>query len=57
VPRNLKLKNLQYDSLDPKILERIETLEQLKREALEEEDFDQCKQLKQVIDKLKIVGN
>lgn len=29
----------------------------MKREALEVEEFDQCKQLKTVIDKLKIIGN
>ena len=57
VPRNLKLKNLQHNVLDPHILERIEELEAMKREALGVEDFDQCKQLKQVIDKLKIIGN
>ena len=28
-----------------------------KQEALEVEDFDQCKYIKQIIDKLKIVGN
>ena len=34
VPRNLKLKTVSHDQLDPQILERIQELEDIKQEAL-----------------------
>ena len=43
--------------MDHEITERIVYLNNRKKEALAIEDFDRCKVLKQIIDKLKIVGN
>ena len=57
IPRNLKMVSMEHKEFDSVILEKIEKLEKEKGEALAQEDFDQCKQIKQVIDRLKIVGN
>jgi hypothetical protein len=57
VPRNLKLKTVDTTKMDQFIIEKIEILEKIKRTALSQEDYDQCKLLKSIIDKLKIVGN
>ena len=57
VPRNLKLKTMENVVFDPIIQDRIEVLQEQKKEALKVEDFDYCKQVKQFIDKLKIIGN
>ena len=43
--------------MDKAIQEKIDILEKIKKQALKTEDFDQCKLLKTIIDKLKIVGN
>ena len=57
VPRNMKISTLNTKQFDPMILEKLEQLEQAKADALDQEDFDTCKHLKMIIDKIKIVGN
>ena len=57
VPRNLKIKTVDTIAFDPIIAEKIDLLQGQKKAALEVEDFDYCKQIKQFVDKLKIVGN
>ena len=57
VPRNMKLKTIENRSMDKMIQEKIDILEKIKKQALKHEDYDQCKLLKTIIDKLKIVGN
>lgn len=57
LPRNFKLKTVETLKMDRFIIEKIEILEKIKKTALAEEDFDQCKVLKSVIDKLKILGH
>lgn len=57
IPRNFKLNTVEIRKMDKFILDKIEILEKIKKQALNEEDYDQCKILKSVIDKLKILGN
>lgn len=57
VPRNLKLKTLEGKEMDKMIQDKIEILERIKTQSLKVEDFDHCKLLKGIIDKLKILGN
>lgn len=57
VPRNLKIETVETNKMDRDIVEKIEMLQSYKMDALHIEDFDRCKLLKSLIDKLKIVGN
>ena len=43
--------------MDQFVIEKILILENIKKEALKQEDYDQGKQIKTVVDKLKITGN
>lgn len=57
IPRNMKIQSIRTDGFDPVLKEKVDILQQQKEEALEVEDYDQCKFLKSIIDKLMIVGN
>jgi protein-arginine kinase activator protein McsA len=57
VPRNLKLSGVNEDELDASIQEKIKVLNEAKARAVEEEDFDKAKYLKDAVDKLKLAGS
>jgi hypothetical protein len=42
---------------DPQIKAKIDKYEDLKRQAVDEEDFDTAKDIKIYIDKIKVLGN
>ena len=43
--------------LDPTIQDKLKTLNSAKQKAVEEENFDKAKNLKGLIDKLKMAGS
>ena len=53
----MRIQSISTNDFDSVIQDKINSLQMEKQEALEVEDFDQCKYIKQIIDKLKIVGN
>ena len=57
MPRNLKVSNSGADNLDPLIQDKIKALESKKQLAVDEENFDQAKKFKEVIDKLLMTGS
>lgn len=57
MPRNLKVSNSGADNLDPLIQDKIRALESKKQLAVDEENFDQAKRFKEVIDKLLMTGS
>ena len=57
IPRNLKMNSINEKELDPTIQDKIKTLNNAKIKAVESDDFDKAKTLKDIIDKLKIAGN
>lgn len=56
MPRNMKLSSVSEEGLDPTIQDKLRTLTSAKTKAVEQDDFDKAKNLKEVIDKLKIAG-
>ena len=56
VPRNMKIASIDEETLDPTIQDKLKTLNSAKQKAVESEDFDKAKGLKEVIDKLKLAG-
>jgi protein-arginine kinase activator protein McsA len=57
MPRNLKLTSVNEEELDPPIQDKLKSLNSAKQKAVETEDFDKAKILKEVIDKLKVAGS
>lgn len=58
MPRNLKISTSHDEAaLDPLIQDKIRTLESQKAKAVEEENFDRAKRVKEVIDKLRVAGS
>lgn len=51
------MSSINDKDLDPTIQDKIKTLNNAKTKAVESDDFDKAKTLKDVIDKLKIAGN
>lgn len=57
MPRNMRIAGVNDDELDLTIQDKIRVLNQAKLKAVEEEDFDKAKHLKDAIDKLKMAGS
>ena len=57
MPRNLKIAGVNEEELDQTLLEKIRVLSEAKQRAVDEEDFDRAKYLKDAIDKLKLAGS
>ena len=57
MPRNLRIAGVNFDELDQVIQEKVKVLNEAKLKAVEEEDFDRAKHLKEAIDKLSMAGN
>ena len=57
MPRNLKIAGVNEDELDQSVQEKIRVLSEAKVKAVDEEDFDKAKYLKDAIDKLKLAGS
>lgn len=57
MPRNLKISSINDSELDPTIQDKIRTLNSAKQKAVDSDDFDKAKSLKEVIDKLKVAGS
>jgi len=57
MPRNLKIAGVNEEELDATIQDKIRTLSNAKQKAVDEEDFDKAKYLKDAIDKLKLAGS
>jgi hypothetical protein len=53
IPRNLKMSTINEKELDPTIQDKLKTLNNAKTKAVENDDFDKAKTLKDV----KIAGN
>jgi len=56
-PRNLKIQSVQEGEFDPELLNKLRILSLKKEEAVQAEDYDLAMALKQVGDKLKILGH
>lgn len=56
MPRNLKLTGVNEGELDSTVQEKIRVLNEAKVRAVEEEDFDRAKHLKDAVDRLKMAG-
>lgn len=56
-PRNLRIQSVNEDVLDPELKQKLEILLQKKQQAVEQEDFDQAIELKEITDKLKLIGS
>lgn len=54
--RNMKIDPIPTNKLDPMIQDKVLTLEWQKEDAIVNEDFDEAKRLKNIIDKVKIIG-
>lgn len=57
MPRNLKIAGVNEEELDLSVQEKIRVLSDAKVKAVDEEDFDKAKYLKDAIDKLKLAGS
>lgn len=57
MPRNMKMTSVNEENLDPTILDKVRALNSAKTKAVEQDDFDKAKNLKEVIDKLKVAGH
>jgi centrosomal protein CEP104 len=57
MPRNLKIAGVNEEELDASVQEKIRVLSEAKIKAVDEEDFDKAKYLKDAIDKLKLAGS
>ncbi len=57
MPRNLRIAGVNEQELDESVQEKIRVLSDAKSKAVEEEDFDKAKYLKDAIDKLKLAGS
>jgi hypothetical protein len=57
MPRNLKIAGVNEEELDATIQDKIRTLNAAKLQAVDDEDFDKAKFLKDAIDKLKLAGS
>lgn len=57
MPRNLKMTSVNEQDLDPTIQDKLKVLNNAKNKAVEQDDFDKAKTLKEVIDKLKVAGS
>lgn len=53
----MKLQTMFEDKFDLKVRDKLSALNAKKMQAVDKEDFDSAIQLKEVIDKLKLVGN
>lgn len=56
MPRNMRITSVDEEQLDPTIQDKLRTLNSAKVKAVEVDDFDKAKNLKEVIDKLKMAG-
>lgn len=56
-PRNLKIQSVDETQLDEELRAKLDTLERMKRDAVVSEDFDTAIQLKEITDKLKLIGS
>lgn len=56
MPRNLKISSVDDSELDPTLQDKLHTLNAAKAKAVEADDFDKAKILKEVVDKLRIAG-
>lgn len=56
MPRNMRMTSVNEENLDPTIQDKLRTLNSAKIKAVEQDDFDKAKNLKDVIDKLKMAG-
>lgn len=52
----MKIDPIPTNRLDPMIQDKVLTLEWQKEDAIVNEDFDEAKWLKNIIDKVKIIG-
>jgi centrosomal protein CEP104 len=57
MPRNLKIAGVNADELDLVVQDKIRVLQTAKLKAVDEEDFDRAKHLKDAIDKLMLAGS
>jgi len=57
IPRNMKIEYGPIDNLDPVLREKILLIEDEKRRAVEVEDYEKAKQMKMLVDKLKVLAN
>ena len=57
IPRNMRIQSIDTSQFDPFIQDKISHLNNQKLDAVDAEDFDQAKYLKQLVDKLKVMGN
>jgi protein-arginine kinase activator protein McsA len=53
----MKITSLNEQELDPTIQDKLRILNSAKQKAVETDDFDKAKSLKEVIDKLKVAGS
>lgn len=57
MPRNMKIASINEEEFDPALQDKIRTLNTQKQKAVESEDFDKAKSLKEILDKLKLAGS
>ena len=55
-PRNLKIQSVNTEELDPQLHEKLQILLKKKEEAVQLEDYDAAMELKDISDKLKLIG-
>ncbi len=56
-PRNLRIQSVDEGQLDASLKEKLIVLQQLKQRAVDSEDFDTAIELKEITDKLKLIGS
>lgn len=56
-PRNLRIQSVNEEELDPELKEKLAILQNKKQQAVEAEDFDTAIELKEITDKLKLIGS
>lgn len=57
MPRNLRMTGVNEEEFDPTLKEKLTILNSAKKTAIESEDYDKAKGLKEVIDNLRVSGN
>jgi len=56
-PRNLRIQSVNEEELDPELKEKLAILLDKKQEAVNQEDYDAAIELKEITDKLKLIGS
>jgi hypothetical protein len=56
-PRKMKITSIDESALDHVFVDKLKSLQSAKERAIEVEDYDRAKKIKEVMDKIKVTGS